>query len=180
MLLDASRFSFTDAMERAYPVFRRELEDLRPEEFIRWPAEDAYTGDWLVFPFVVHCAPPGFSCDVDGNRARCPESARILLGTPRVRGAAFSRLTPGSSIRPHPDLEVPRVVRAHLGLRVPDGAELIVGGHSHGWEEGRLLLFNGQILHSTRNNGTVPRDILIVDFEMTADELALVARGTGE
>jgi len=175
MLLDAKRFSFTDTMERNYPVFRRELEALRPEEFTPWPAEGAYTGDWLVFPFIVHCTPDGFTCDVEHNRARCPETTRILLETPRLRGAAFSRLTPGSTIRTHPDLEVPGVVRAHLGLHVPDGAELVIGGHSYCWQEGGLLLFNGQILHSTRNNGDAPRDILIVDFEMTPDEAALVA-----
>ena len=71
-----------------------------------------------LLPVILACTPEGFDCDLERNRAGCPETTRILESMPCVRGAAFSRLDPGSFIPPHTDEYRPGVMRIHLGLRV--------------------------------------------------------------
>lgn len=174
MILDTERFGFTREIERHFPIIRRELDNLAPEEFIIWPAVGAYSGAWRVFPFIEHCSPEDFHCDLEANCARCPETARFLHTLPRVRGASFSRLDPGSTIRTHADLPVPGILRTHLALKIPEDAELILAGVPHRWTEGKLLCFDGQIEHSTINTSSQPRDVLIIDMILNEEELAYV------
>jgi beta-hydroxylase len=172
MILDPEHFSFTRDIERHYPVFRRELDSLADDEFTVWPAVGAYCGTWRVFPFIEHCAPEDFHSDFEANCARCPETSKILHSLPAVRGAAFSRLDPGSAIMPHEDKPVSGILRTHLGLKIPMGSQLIVGGEIYHWTEGKMLLFDGQIEHAALNESSESRDLLIIDMVLTPDERA--------
>jgi len=173
LLLDPDCFTFTKAIEDGYETFLAELNQLDSDEFLRWPHEDAFDGEWLVYPLVEHCRPEGFEVDMERHARRCPHSVEFLSRIPRLRGAAFSRLTPGSRIHPHCDHEVKGVIRAHLGLHIPDGSNLYFDETHHRWAEGKLLLFNGQERHSVVNESPVPRDILMVDIELVLREAAV-------
>ncbi len=169
-LLDPDCFTFTKRLEAGFEVFRRELDRLDESEFVRWSDEEAFDGEWLVYPLVEHCRPDDLDLDLERNRRRCPESVRLLEAVPRLKGASFSRLTPGSRIHKHRDESVPGVIRGHLGLHVPRGCNLYFERDHHCWAEGRLLLFNGQETHSVVNESDAPRDILMVDLALVLRE----------
>lgn len=178
MLLDTREFSFCAALERLYPLIRSEHDALAPEEFRPWPVPGAFTGSgrWLVFPFFLRDRPPELKGDFAAERARCPMTVAALRSLPGIDSAAFSRLEPGCHILPHIDKYFPGVVRAHLGLVVPAGAQARVGTFHTEWREGRALLFDGQVEHEVVNGAATPRTVLLADFVLTADEMATLER----
>jgi len=173
LLLDSSLFWFTDVFEEAYPIFKRELATLHDELFDPWPIPDAYTGSWTIYPLIGENPPDGYQVDLASNLARCPDTAEFLLQIPRLRLASFSRLTPGSFIHAHTDAPFPGIIRCHLGLSVPEGATLIVAGERLTWDDGKLLLFDGQIVHGVINESDRSRDVMLLDMELTEDERAI-------
>ncbi len=176
MLLDPARFRILGELERRHAVFRGELDQLSRHDFVAWPQRAAYEGaDWLVFPLFLESYPVDLPVDFERNQARCPASMRVLrdLG---VLAAAFSRLEPGCHILPHRDHPHSRILRAHLGLRIPDRALLRVGQTQGCWTEGRCLLFDGQLEHETANLAGEPRTVLLVDFRMNDAECDYAAR----
>jgi aspartyl/asparaginyl beta-hydroxylase (cupin superfamily) len=104
----------------------------------------------------------------------------------KVRTAAFSILVPGAHILPHSGYVgySDRVLRAHLGLQVPPGAEvgakfaptkwegearagsfLRAGDEKWGWRNGEVLVFDDTHLHEAWNFTKQERVILLLDFE---------------
>ena len=75
----------------------------------------------------------------------------------------FSRLAPGTNIKPHTGPDNSRV-RAHLGLVTPDGAGFRVADQQLSWGEGELVIFDDSFEHEVWHKGTEDRLILIVDF----------------
>ncbi len=75
----------------------------------------------------------------------------------------FSRLAPGTVIKPHTGPDNSRI-RAHLGLVTPEGAGIRVADHSLGWEAGKLLVFDDSFEHEVWHRGSEDRVVLIVDF----------------
>lgn len=65
-------------------------------------------------------------------------------------------------------------MRAHLGLRVPKGALLRVGNDYHEWQEGKVMLFDGQIEHETGNLSAEARVVLLADFELVERERVIL------
>jgi aspartyl/asparaginyl beta-hydroxylase (cupin superfamily) len=178
MLLDAAKFRFTALLETAYPILRRESDQVRREDYALWPAREAYTSAaWRVFPFFLRDYPPELDCDFEANQRRCPDSVAVLRAMPGIVTAALSWLDPGAHVMPHIDQEFPGVVRAHLGLRVPKGALMRVGTDYHEWQEGKVTLFDGQIEHETGNLSAEDRVVLLADFELDERERAVLALG---
>ena len=81
------------------------------------------------------------------------------------------------------------VVR-NLGIDVPDGCGLRVGGIERRWEEGRCVVFDDSFTHEAWNRSDQPRVVLVVDLwhpDLTDDEVVLLnglhryatANGTG-
>jgi len=175
-LPDASRFSVLMGLEREHVDVCAEGRALELGEFVPWPQRTAYSGDWLVFPLFLASAPGDLVVDYRHNQQRCPCTVAALRRSGRVVGAAFSRIGPGCHIHPHTDFPQPNVIRGHLGIRVPTGVGMRVGCEIVRWQEGRALVFDGQIEHEVANHGHEPRLVLLVDFLMTAAERAEVAR----
>uniref|UniRef100_A0A336M2W2 CSON011023 protein n=1 Tax=Culicoides sonorensis TaxID=179676 RepID=A0A336M2W2_CULSO len=64
-------------------------------------------------------------------------------------------------------------LRAHLGLKVPQGTFLRVGNETKSWKEGEWLIFDDSFEHEVWHNGTESRLVLIVDIwhpEITEEE----------
>ena len=53
---------------------------------------------------------------------------------------------------------------SHLGLKVPEGCWIEVGGERKGWEVGKLTTLDTSFTHSTGNPGSDDRHVLIIDF----------------
>lgn len=158
-----------------WTTFRRELAALRPDEFVPWVETAAYSRGWEVYSFVMTTMPPGFDVDFRAHRARCPDSWR-LLRDPRIVLAAFSRLQPGCHIYPHRDHCAFDVLRFHLGLSNTGHAGMRIDGTTLEQRPGQHYVFDTSHQHEAGNLGTQPRDVLLVDFRLSDDEVALVDR----
>jgi aspartate beta-hydroxylase len=104
----------------------------------------------------------------DENCARCPVTAALLDELPLIKlpgttpEICFSVLTPGSHILPHRgDSNLRSVV--HLGLVVPPGCALNVGGEPRSWAPGEVLAFDDTYEHEAWNRSDATRAILLMD-----------------
>jgi aspartyl/asparaginyl beta-hydroxylase (cupin superfamily) len=155
--LSAADFAFTRVLEAAHAEIRRELEAVREDAFVEWPERFLYGHGWTVFGF------RAFGKRLDENCALCPVTAALVEAIPEMTTAGFSALAPGTRIAPHTGY-TSTVLRCHLGLIVPSGCGLSVGGETRAWEEGRCLVFDDTVLHDAWNDGTTRRVVLLVDF----------------
>src|SRR5208282_3760709 len=117
-------------------------EEARALEMLRFQdeAEDiARTGRWSVL-FLHELGRRN-----EENLARCPVTAGILAKhrtvTTSTGLAYFSCLDPETRVAPHQGPTNLRV-RCHLGLEVPEGCGMRVGGVTGGWQEGRCVVFD--------------------------------------
>jgi aspartyl/asparaginyl beta-hydroxylase (cupin superfamily) len=88
----------------------------------------------------------------------------------------FARQPAGSGIAPHCDGNLLGLT-AHLGLQVPDGCWIEVGGERRSWQERKLLLMDTSQQHRTHNGGESDRYILMLNVlrpQVEAAEVALL------
>lgn len=103
------------------------------------------------------------------NCERCSETAAALDRLPLCRIAGhgpevlFSVFTPGTHLLPHRGVTNIRVV-GHLPLIVPDSCELVVGGRSHRWQSGKVVVFDDTYEHEAWNRSQEIRVVLIFDL----------------
>jgi aspartyl/asparaginyl beta-hydroxylase (cupin superfamily) len=94
----------------------------------------------------------------------CPRTAALLLThVPGLTTAGFSRLAPGTHIKPHVGW-VETVYRLHMGLVVPPDCALRVGAETRRWREGECLIFDDTVEHEAWNRSCEPRVVLLLDF----------------
>lgn len=172
MLLDPAAFAFTRGLEASHRAIRDEFGALRRDDFLEWPDRRAYGGTWLVAPLFMSSHYPGIESHFAVNQAKCPRTTAALRALPGVTAAVFSWQEPGCHIYAHRDVKALEVLRAHLALEVPDGAQMRVAHEVHTWQEGKCLLFDGFLDHETGNAGTRRRVILMVDACLADAELA--------
>jgi aspartyl/asparaginyl beta-hydroxylase (cupin superfamily) len=100
--------------------------------------------------------------------AKCPATAALLQRLPllaipgRGPNAFFSILAPQGHIPPHTGVTNTRTI-IHLGLDVPEGCALRVGGETRQWHDGEAFAFDDTIEHEVWNPSDRPRAILILD-----------------
>jgi aspartate beta-hydroxylase len=105
----------------------------------------------------------------DENHRRCPETSAALENVPlcHVRDhspeVCYSVLTAGSHILPHHGVTNTRLV-THLALIVPEDCALVVGGESHGWEEGHCFTFDDTFEHEAWNRSDRTRVVMLMDI----------------
>jgi hypothetical protein len=114
------------------------------------------------------------------NCSLCPRTVAAIEANRTVLSlgglAYFSRLGPDTQITPHAGPTNMRL-RCHLGIDVPDGCGMRVGGITHTWREGRCVVFDDSFTHEVWNHSTRDRLVLIVDLwhpDLTDDEVALL------
>lgn len=136
---------------------RRELKALEAKHFVAWPGRYLYGVAWDVFGLWA------FGKRMDDNCALCPMTAKLVEVVPGMTTAGFSRLAPGTHIRPHRGYSAD-VLRFHLGLISPAGFALRVGDETHEWRDGEGFAFDDTIEHEAWNRSSEPRVVLLVDF----------------
>jgi hypothetical protein len=115
------------------------------------------------------------------NLARCP-SLRWILEHHRTL-TTHAGLMYLSSLAPHTHIAAHQGptnlrVRCHLGLEVPAGCGIRVGGVEGGWEEGKCKVLDDSFTHEAWNNSDHRRLVLVLDLwhpDLTEDEVALLA-----
>ena len=102
------------------------------------------------------------------QHARCPNTSAALEALPLVRirehapEICFSVLAPGTHILPHTGVTNIRLV-AHLPLIIPPDCAISVGGETHVWREGEVVVFDDTFEHEAWNRSDRPRVVLLMD-----------------
>lgn len=182
---ERDEFSWLAGIERAIPAMRAELEAVIADTAGFAPYVQATSGRappanpllddprWSAF----HLWRGG--AIVPENAARCPATMAALATAPipviagRSPMAIFSRLEPGTHIRPHHGMLNTRLI-CHVPLIAPEGCALRVGAETRTWREGEALVFDDSIEHEAWNRGTRTRVVLL--FEIWRPELSAVER----
>lgn len=160
--LDPIGFAFVDALERAAPVIRAELDRLLTENpFQPWPEKGLYGEGWDVFGLYF------FGSKVAANCAKCPRTTAAIEAVPDLTTAGFSRLAPNTRIKPHVGY-TDKVLRCHLGLITPEACAIRVGSETQVWREGRCLIFDDTLEHEAWNHSAEDRVVLLLDFVRTS------------
>ena len=107
-----------------------------------------------------------------GDEAAVTCAALATLPQPyiptRAPFALWSRLTPGTHIKPHHGLLNTRLI-CHLPLVAPDGCAIRVGADTRAWDYGKLLIFDDSVEHEAWNRGASDRTVLL--FEIWRPEI---------
>lgn len=173
---ERSRFDWIERCEAAFAAVREEAaavladpQALRP--FLSFQSADQ-VGDYLAG----RDTEPGWDAFFfyrDGERfdeqhRRCPTTSALLESLPLVRirqhapEICFSVLAPGTRILRHTGVTNVRLV-AHLPLIVPAGCAIEVGGETHAWREGEVVVFDDTYEHEAWNDSAERRVILLMD-----------------
>lgn len=162
MFADTEIFPALAPLQQNWRGVRNELDALDGQTFIGWPETDIYSGEWSVFPFYRFGERIGPTC------ALCPTTTALVEAIPGMTTAGFSRLEPGTHIRPHCGY-TDAVWRCHLGLTEAAGCGLRVGPDTRGWAPGSLLVFDDTTEHEAWNRGDATRTVLLIDFKRDPD-----------
>ena len=166
---DPGKFPFLTPIEANWRLIDSELNALLLDRqklppFHKISPDQKYIskGDsWKVFLLY------GFGIPSARNCAKCPETSRLLRTVPGLQSAWFSILAPRYHIKPHRGI-TKTVLRAHLGLKIPDRAEdcfMQVDGSTVTWQQGKCVVFDDFYRHEVWNNTEQERVVLIFDFD---------------
>ena len=185
-------FDWAPAVEAAFPDMLRELQSLLEEQaefvpYVQMPDDEPKgqfeplnnNPDWGAYYF-------WNSGTLDEEHAaRCPRTVATLdekAPMCRVPGRApvtfLSALKPGTHIAAHHGATNSRLT-VHMPLIIPPNCALRVGGETHVWKPGELVMFDDTILHEAWNNSDRLRVVLIFDIwhpMLTALERDLVCQ----
>lgn len=171
----------TALLEAAAPAMRAELEALLAKRGGFQPFDEGeygfnpenIDGQWNVFYVVLGDG------EVPEAAAACPKTAAALRTLPNLAmSAMFSALTPGTHLWAHCG-PTNAFISQSMGLIVPPGCSIRVGGEERGWREGACNVFDDTYEHEVWNRGTGTRFIMLVDTwhpELTAVERKVLAR----
>jgi beta-hydroxylase len=130
---------------------------LNRNNFKPWVQREMYGEGWSVFGLIA------FGRRIEGALKCCPRTAALLTHVPGLTTAGFSRLEPGTHIKPHVGW-VSTVYRLHMGLLVPPDCAMRVGGETRSWSEGECLIFDDTLEHEAWNRSSETRVVLLLDF----------------
>jgi beta-hydroxylase len=157
MYLDARQFGFVHDLEAAWRAIRDEYLALPEGAFEPWVQRDMYGEGWSVYGLYA------FGHRIDKALRACPRTAAALAGVLGLTTAGFSRLAPGTHVRPHVGW-VRTVYRSHLGLIVPEECGMRVGSETRSWREGECMTFDDTVEHEAWNRSGHARVVLLFDF----------------
>jgi ornithine lipid ester-linked acyl 2-hydroxylase len=108
----------------------------------------------------------GFGTKLEKNCKQAPVTTALLEKVPELQTAWFSILGPGYHIPAHRGV-TKGILRAHLGLIIPNDAEncyMRVDTTINVWRPGEIFVFDDTYEHEVFNNTKDERVILLFDF----------------
>jgi len=161
MYQDAAQYSFLRGLEENWQAILGEYRAVAAApEMHKWPEGQLYDGRWDTFGLYA------FGIKQQKNCELCPITTSVVEKIPGMVMAGFSRLAPGTHIKPHVGYGgwAQYVLRCHLGLVVPPGCEMRVGSETRSWSDGKVTVFCDATEHEVWNRGTGERVVLLLDF----------------
>lgn len=171
MFVSPEKYPFLSEFKRHFDSIKEELMN-NIDKPLRALNENTWAGErpnYLSTPSTPELAWKTFTFRFFGinhspNLKVCPTIAQLLHQHPEIVTAEFSMLEPQTHILPHRGF-TDQVLRAHLGLIIPEGNTGIkVLNEKKRWEEGDFLVFNDRLLHEAWNNTQERRVVLMLDF----------------
>ena len=157
MFVDKHGFNFVERLEAAWKEIRAECLALPLGSFEPWVQREMYGDGWNVYGLIA------FGERINAALDSCPRTASRLAEVPGITTAGFSRMAPGTHIKPHVGW-VRTVYRIHLGLVVPPDCALRVGSETRAWAQGECLIFDDTVEHEAWNRSAEARFVLLLDF----------------
>ena len=166
-VIDPREFNWVWTLERSAPAIRRELDailryrDQLPSIHEISPDQRSITTDDRWKTYFLY----GFGNRSEPNCARCPVTASVLSRIPGLTTAFFSILGPGKHIPRHRGV-YKGLVRAHLGLKVPEprtSCRMEIEGQTLRWREGEVIVFDDTFQHEVWNDSSEDRVVLLLD-----------------
>jgi beta-hydroxylase len=160
---DPAEFSWASALEQSFPVIKKELDQVLNQSGVGFKSymseHQQRLGGWNTFNFFF------YGKKIEENCALCPETTRILESLPGFERdhIMFSALNPHARIPPHTG-PMNGILRAHLGMVVPQGCYIRVGPDERTWQEGKVLVFDDSFEHEVWNHSDSVRIVLFVNF----------------
>jgi aspartyl/asparaginyl beta-hydroxylase (cupin superfamily) len=161
MYQDASKYPFLKVLEENWEAILAEYRAVAAQpEMHAWPEGQLYDGRWDTFGLYA------FGMKQADNCKRCPVTTRVVEQIPGMVMAGFSRLAPGTHIKPHVGYGgwAQYVMRVHLGLVVPENCVMRVGPETRSWTPGKVTVFRDATEHEVWNRGATERVVLLLDF----------------
>ncbi|XP_058868464.1 LOW QUALITY PROTEIN: aspartate beta-hydroxylase domain-containing protein 2 [Acipenser ruthenus] len=165
---DAQRHDI-EVLEASFPAILGEFEAVYlrgVEGKLGWSCGGAQPKGFSSFPLFSLGSWSPQNCRACPRTYRALSSLRTFSNGNVFGNAEFSVLQPGASL-PGECGPCNARLRCHLGLKIPAGCELVVGGEPQCWSEGYCLLVDDSFLHTTAHNGSPdagPRVIFTVDL----------------
>lgn len=147
------------------------------EHFVR----QNYEGDWSVLPLrakagathpvmMIYSDPTATDFADTPFLARLPSMAGVLAAFAcPIRAARLMRLTPGSEIKEHCDMDLDAALgfaRIHVPVRTNDGVEFLLNGAPVVMAAGEAWYLRLADRHGVTNRGREDRVHLVIDAEM--------------
>lgn len=158
---DKSNFPFLSELEVHWKELRDELLPAVDHGVIFSPQNNdllAHGSTWPQFELFIWGLP------VPANLELAPITAKLIEGIPSLLQAAVYILGPNSHILPHTGKDYNRL-RAHLGLKCPQGCPLRVGAEICDEQDGKLIIFDDTFEHEAWNQSLSElRYVLHIDF----------------
>lgn len=156
MFFDPTDFAWTATLEQRWTEILAELDRLEATAFEDWPEVNLYGRGWTAYALYF------LGKRFPDNCAVCPVTDEIVSSIPGMKSAGFSRLEPGTHIRPHQGYSHSLLV-AHLGLVIPPGCAIRVGNEQRGWTPGKMMIFDDMVDHEAWNRGDQTRTVLLLE-----------------
>lgn len=161
-------FEHLSAIQAAWPTILKEAKDVLAYREVIPGFQDispdqyrlAKGQNWRTFILF------GFGKRLETNTKLTPRTAELLEAIPNLQTAMFSILAPGYHIPAHKGV-TKGILRAHIGLIVPDEAEkcrIRIHDEIVAWRPGELFVFDDTYEHEVWNETDQERVILLFDF----------------
>ena len=157
MFLDRNQFGFVRDLEAGWTDVLAECRALPTDTFEPWVQREMYDEGWSVYGLIA------FGRRIEEALNSCPRTAALLTRVPGLTTAGFSRLAPGTHIKPHVGW-VRTVYRLHMGLVVPPDCAMRVGAETRPWREAECVVFDDTVEHEAWNRSSDDRIVLLLDF----------------
>ncbi|MEM9178433.1 MAG: aspartyl/asparaginyl beta-hydroxylase domain-containing protein [Pseudomonadota bacterium] len=164
-----THFQRLEAIQKEWPTILKEAQDVLAYRDVIPGFQDispdqyrlAKGRNWRTFILY------GFGKRLETNTKLTPRTAELLDTIPNLQTAMFSILSPGYHIPAHKGV-TKGILRAHIGLIVPDEAEkcrIRIDDEIVAWKPGELFVFDDTYEHEVWNETDQERVILLFDFD---------------
>jgi len=156
MNISAEQIPWVGLLENNFDSILREWQKFSPDMRLTWPQPGREFMSAIMLFFHGKVSPFAELCPVLMKTASC---------LPGLRSVTYQVIQPGGHLTPHHGA-TSGILRVHLGIDVPEGNWIEVGGKRTYFKNGKCFAFDDSTVHEVHNESKRPRTNLIIDCWM--------------